>query len=189
MGIILDAVVGIIVLILLGLFVNIYNGLIVLNNNIKKAWADIDVLLQQRHDELGKLIDTVSGYMKYEKGVMTQITQLRSAWMTTPQNDVQAKMQTSNQISAALKSIFATFENYPDLKANASFQQLQARISEIETQIADRREFYNNAVNMFNIRIKVIPYNFFSGALGYQTQPLFSVPEDVRQDVKVQFDQ
>ncbi len=185
----LEIGVGVIGLIIVGTIFVIYNSLVVLRNNISKAWSDIDVLLQQRHDELGKLIDTVSGYMKYEKGVLTSVTQLRSAWISTPQQNVSQKMEMSNKISAALKSIFAVAENYPDLKANASFQQLQDRISGIETQIADRREFYNDSVNQFNIKIQQIPYNTIAGALGYTKQLLFEAPPEAKADVKVKFDQ
>lgn len=188
MSVLLDAGIAIIVIIIVAIFFIIYNGLVVLSNNIKKAWANIDVLLQQRHDELGKLIDTVSGYMKYEQGLQTQVTQLRTAWMQTPA-DVQSKIDNSNQISQALKSIFATAENYPNLKADEGFMQLQQRISGIETSIADRREFYNDTVNTYNIRIKQVPYNMVAGMVHYQQQPLYNPPEEEKQDVKIDFNQ
>jgi len=179
--------VGIILVIIIGLIIVIYNTLVTLNNNVKKAWSNIDVLLQKRHDMLTKLIDSVSGYMKYEKGVMTQITQLRSAWESIPQDDVQSKINTSNQISAALKSIFAVAENYPDLKADNNFMQLQQSITDIETQIADRREFYNQAVNDLNIKTQQFPYNIFAGLMHFKSMPLFQATEEEKQDVKISF--
>ncbi|MEM0094797.1 MAG: LemA family protein [Candidatus Micrarchaeaceae archaeon] len=185
MDILLYGTVGIIVAVIVIIFVIIYNTLVSLKRNADKAWANIDVLLQKRHDALTKLIDTVSSYMKYEKGLMTQITQLRSAWMNIPQGDVQSKINTSNQISSALKSIFAVAENYPDLKANNSFIQLQQSILELESQIADAREFYNDSVTQFNIRIHQIPYNFLAGSLGYKTMPLFQAPPEKKADVKI----
>jgi len=185
LGILLYGIIGIIVLVVVVIFVIIYNTLVSLKRNADKAWANIDVLLQKRHDALTKLIDTVSSYMKYEKGLMTQITQLRSQWMNIQQNDVQSKINTSNQISSALKSIFAVAENYPDLKANDSFMQLQQGIMELESQIADAREFYNDSVTQFNIRMNQIPYNMFAGMLSYKALPLFNVPPEEKADVKI----
>jgi LemA protein len=176
---------GIIVAIVVVIFVIMYNALVTLKNNVSKAWANIDVLLEQRHDELGKLVDTVAGYKKYEQTILTQLTSLRTAWMNAPKDDVQARIDASNQITQALKTIFATTENYPDLKANTSFMQLQDRISQLETEIAGRREFYNDSVNQYNIKINVIPYNIFSGMLGYKPMPLFQVPEEAKEDVKI----
>ncbi|MCL4372065.1 LemA family protein [Candidatus Marsarchaeota archaeon] len=188
MSLLLYAIVGLAVIIIAGLVIVIYNSLVALRNNAKKAWADIDVLLEKRHDALGKLIDAVSGYMKYEKGLMTQLTQLRSQWMDLPQGDVQAKMNASNQVSSALKSVFAVAENYPDLKANNSFIQLQQSILTLESQIADRREFYNQSVTDLNIRIQQFPYNLLAGAMGFSAMTLFQVPEEAKADVKINFD-
>lgn len=181
----LTAAIVIIIIAALGIFAGMYNTLVTLKNNVNKAWANIDVLLEQRHDELGKLVDTVKGYKKYEATLLTRITALRTQWMNTPKDNVKARIDANNQITQALKSIFATAENYPDLKANNSFIQLQTRISEIETEIAGRREYYNDSVNQYNIKINVIPYNFFSGMLNYRPLPLFQVPEETRADVKI----
>jgi LemA protein len=188
MSLLLYAIVGLVVIIIAGLVIVIYNSLVALRNNAKKAWADIDVLLEKRHDALGKLIDTVSSYMKYEKGLMMQLTQLRSQWMNLPQGDVQAKMNASNQVSSALKSVLAVAENYPDLKANNSFIQLQQSIQTFESQIADRREFYNQSVTDLNIRIQQFPYNLLARAMGFSAMTLFQVPEETKADVKINFD-
>ena len=185
--IIILVAIGLVVLAFLGYFVIVYNSLVRLKNNIKKSWATIDVLLKQRTDELTKLIDTVKGYMKFEKNVLTDITKARTAIMraeTIPQ-----KAKADGMLSAALKTLFAVAENYPKLEANTSFIQLQGRISGIENELADRREFYNDSVNEYNIRIQSFPDMIVAGILGY-TQPevMFKVEEADRKDVKVSFE-
>lgn len=181
---IIEAAVGIIVIVLFGVFVVIYNTLIMLKNNVTKAWSNIDVLLEKRHDLIGKLVDTVKGYMKYERSVLTQLTAMRTSW-TDVQNDnnVQNKIDTSNQITGTLKTLFADIENYPDLKADTTVLELQKALEQIENEIADRREFYNDTVNEYNIKIKVIPFNFFSGMLHYTAQPFFQAPNEAKQVV------
>jgi LemA protein len=155
-----------------------------LKNNVSKAWANIDVLLEKRHDLIGKLVDTVKGYMKYEKTVLTKLTAMRTSWAGVQGNDnVQNKIDTSNQITGTLKTLFADVENYPDLKADGTFLELQKALEEIENEIADRREFYNDTVNEYNIKIKVIPFNFFSRMLHYTPQPFFQAPEEAKQVV------
>jgi LemA protein len=166
--------------------VSIYNSLIRLKNDIDKAWANIDVLLKQRHDELPKLIDTCKGYMQYEQKTFELITEARSAYQNakTPP----AKAQADNMMTGALKSLFAVAENYPELKANNDFMQLQARISEIEERIADRREFLNDSVNTYNIRIQQFPDMILAGIMNLQQRDFFKATEEDRQDVKVSFD-
>ncbi|MDE1761964.1 MAG: LemA family protein [Candidatus Micrarchaeota archaeon] len=183
--VLLEIGIGVVVIIIGGILVIIWNTLVMMKNNVAKAWANIDVLLEQRHDELGKLIDTVKGYKNYEKTILTKLTGLRTKWMSIPKDDIQGKADASNQISQALKSIFATSENYPDLKADQSFLQLQTRISELETQIAERREFYNDSANEYNIKIAQIPYVMFANGMGYKPVQLFQVPDASKQDVKV----
>ena len=170
-----------------GYFVIVYNSLVRLKNNIKKSWANIDVLLKQRTDELTKLIDTVKGYMKFEKNVLTDITKARTAIMkaeTIPQ-----KAKADGMLSSALKNLFAVAENYPKLEANTSFIQLQGRISGIENELADRREFYNDSANEYNIRIQSFPDMIVARMLGY-TQPevMFKAKEAEKKDVKVSFE-
>ncbi len=176
---------GLLVIILIGYFISIYNSLIRLKNNIEKAWSNIDVLLKQRHDELTKLLATVKGYMAHEKGVLTGITKARTAFLDA--QTVGDKAKADNMMAGALKSLFAVAENYPDLKADRSFGQFQERISEIEDHIADRREFYNDSVNTFNIRIEQIPHVFVARMLGYISRELFKVDAADRQDVDISF--
>ena len=179
------AVVVFVVLGLIGYFVGIYNGLIQVRNNADKAWANIDVLLKQRHDELPKLIETCKGYMKYEQSVLEKVTQARTAFMNA--GTVDDKTKAENLLNQSLKTLFAVSENYPDLKANQNFLQLQNRISGLENEIADRREFFNESVNIYNIRIQQLPDVFIANALGYARRSLLEIPKEETKDVKIQF--
>ncbi len=176
----------VVVLVVVGVFVyliTIYNSLVRLKNDIDKAWANIDVLLKQRHDELPKLIETCKGYMQYEQKTFQLITEARTAFMKA--GTVSEKAQADNMITGALKSLFAVSENYPELKANNNFMQLQKRISELEEKIADRREFFNDDVNTYNIRIQQLPDVFLARMMNLQHHDLFKVAEEDRQDVEV----
>jgi LemA protein len=185
-GLMVVIVVALIALIIIGYVVGIYNSLVRLKNDIQKSWANIDVLLKQRADELPKLIASVKGYMKHEKGVLTDLTEARTAFLKATSMSAKAKADTA--ISGALKSLFAVAENYPNLKANENFLQLQSRISEIENQLADRREFYNDACNTYNIRIQSFPAKIVAKSFGHtQAQEMFKATEAERKDVKVEF--
>lgn len=185
----IEMIIGIVIVLLIvifvGYFISIYNSLVRLKHNIEKSWSNIDVLLKQRTDELTKLMASVKGYMAHEKGVLTQLTEARTAFMNA--TSVKENAQADAGMTAALKSLFAVAENYPDLKANDTFLQFQGRISDIENQIADRREFYNDSVNTFNIRIEQIPYVFIANMLHYEKNDLFKVEESDRRDVEVTF--
>jgi len=176
----------VVILAVVGIFVyliTIYNSLVRLKNDIDKAWANIDVLLKQRHDELPKLIETCKGYMQYEQKTFQLITEARTAFMKA--GSVGEKAQADNMISGALKSLFAVAENYPELKANNNFMQLQKRISELEEKIADRREFFNDDVNTYNIRIQQLPDVFIAHLMSLQRKDLFKDSEEDRSDVEV----
>ncbi len=164
-------------------FITIYNSLVRLKNDIDKAWANIDVLLKQRHDELPKLIETCKGYMQYEQETLQKVVQARNAFSQA--STVGQKAQADNMITAALKSLFALSESYPDLKTNNNFMQLQNRITELEEKIADRREFFNDDVNTYNIRIQELPDVFVAKLIGLARRDLFKVAEADRQDVEV----
>lgn len=167
-------------------FVTIYNELIVVSKNIDKAWANIDVLLKQRHDEIPKLISVCEGYMKYERETLEKITLARTACIQA--KNVGESSQAEGDLARSLKTLFAVAENYPDLKASQNFTQLQQRISYLESQIADRREYYNDSVNNYNIRINQIPDLFVARMLNMQSRDLFKITEEDRQDVNVKFD-
>jgi len=182
-------VIGLVVILVLVALVfytiSIYNSLVRLKNDIDKAWANIDVLLKERHDELPKLIATCKGYMQYEQKTFELVTEARSAYQKA--TTVPEKAQADSMITGALKSLFAVTENYPELKANNNFMQLQQRITELEERIADRREFFNDSVNVYNIRIQQVPDVFLAGLMHLERRDLFKAAEDDRQDVEVKF--
>ncbi len=142
----------------LGYIVVIYNNLVSLKHNVSKAWANIDVLLKQRHDELPKLVETCKQYMKFEQETLENVMQARSSVANAQQRgDIPALGQAEGALRLGLGSLFAVAEAYPDLKADSTFQHLQARITGLENAIADRREFYNESVNNNNVRIEQFP--------------------------------
>lgn len=164
---------------------SLYNSLVRLKNDIDKASANIDVLLKERHDELPKLIDTCKGYMQYEQKTFDLIAEARSAGLkasTTGQ-----KAQADNMLTGALKSLFAVAENYPELKANASFADLEQRSTALEERIADRREFFNDNVNVYNTRIQQIPDAFLARFMNLQPRDLYEAAPEDRRDVEVKF--
>lgn len=138
--------------------VMVYNGLVVCKNNVAKAWANIDVLLKQRHDELPKLIDTCKQYMQYEQETLEKVIKARSQVISASESqNLPALDLAESQLRKGVGALFALAESYPELKANEQFQHLHARITGLENGIADRREFYNESVNIYNIRIEQFP--------------------------------
>jgi LemA protein len=175
-----------VVILVFGYAIGIYNSLIRLKNNIKKAWSNIEVLLKQRADELPKLINTVKGYMKHEQGVLENITKARSAMMSA--TTMKEKAKADNVLTGALKTLFAVAENYPTLKANENFMQLQGRITGIENELADRREFYNDSTNTYNIKIQSFPDMIIARMFGHTVpQEMFKATGEDKKDVKVEF--
>ena len=165
--------------------VGLYNTLVRLSNNIDKAWSNIDVILKQRHDELPKLVKVCNSYMTHERETMERVTSARSVYSLSTSVDEKAKAE--NQLTRALGRLFAVAEQYPDLKANQDFLNLQQRISGLENTIADRREFYNESVNIYNIRIEQIPAVWVAQQTGYRARPLLTVAESDRTDVELAF--
>jgi len=165
--------------------VGIYNTLVRLSNNIDKAWSNIDVILRQRHDELPKLVDVCNSYMKHERETLEGVTKARSACIRGASVDDKAKAE--NELTTALGKLFAVAEQYPDLKANQEFLNMQQRISALESTIADRREFYNDSVNLYNIRIEQIPAIWVAQQTGYRARPLLTVAQSDREDVRLAF--
>ncbi|HOL21361.1 MAG TPA: LemA family protein [bacterium] len=186
MGMIIIAFVAFVVIGIFLYFVSIYNGLIKLRRDIDKNWSNIDVLLKQRHDEITKLVKVCEGYMKYERETLEKIVGLRTEYLKA--SSVEDKEKIDTAITGALKTIFAVAESYPDLKANNNFIQLQNRISEIENMIADRRELYNESVNVYNIRIHQIPDMIVAGMLNYKDRPLFEATPEEKKDVDIKFE-
>ncbi|MDP9159135.1 MAG: LemA family protein [Acidobacteriota bacterium] len=165
--------------------VTIFNGLVALKNDIDKAWANIDIMLKQRHDELPKLLEVCKGYMSFERDTLQKVTAARNMYQQA--QSVGDKAQADQSMSSALRGFFAVAENYPELKANNNFMQLQKRITDLESQIADRREFYNDSVNTFNIRIQQVPDTFVASFMNVAPKPLFKVDEADKADVPMTF--
>ncbi|MFQ5443192.1 MAG: LemA family protein [Nitrospinales bacterium] len=164
-------------------FFIIYNGLVSLKENIKKAWANIDVILKQRHDELPKLISVCESYAEFEKGILNRLMEAREKYLRA--GSVGKKAEASGEISMGLRDLFALAENYPDLKSNNNFMDLQKRISHLEESLADRREFYNDSVNNYNIRIQQIPDVLVAGFMNLRQAEMFKITVEERRDVKI----
>src|SRR5712671_5409924 len=163
----------------------LYNELVRLRNDNDRAWANIDGLLKQRHDEIPNLVETVKGYMQHEQQTLVAVTQARAASMNAA--SIGQKAQADLAMTGALRGLFAVAENYPQLKANENFLKLQARISELEERIADRREFFNDDVNTYNTRIGQTPEVFVASFMELKPRAFFKVSDEDRRLVEVKF--
>ncbi|ARU90763.1 LemA family protein [Pseudomonas sp. M30-35] len=183
----LTSIVFIVIIVLLaGYAVTLYNGLVRLKHSISKAWANIDVMLKQRHEELPKLVETCKQYMQHERTTLEQVVVARQAVSKArEQGDVPALGKAESGLRAGLGQLFALAENYPELKANESFQHLQQRISGLENGIADRRELYNEAVNLNNVRIEQFPDVLVARAMGFKSGDLLQFSEAEKADVSI----
>ena len=182
-------IIFILVLILFSLiswFLTVYNGLIQVKENIKKSWANIDVLLMQRSDEIPKLVKVLKSFVKHEKKMFDSIMEARSFYLGA--SSVSEKADADNEMSSALKSIFALSEAYPELKSNDNFLKLQERISGLENDIADRRELYNESVNNYNIRIQSLPDALIANSMNLAAEEMFKVVEKKKKDVDIDLD-
>ena len=167
-------------------FVMIYNNLVQIKHNVSKAWANIDVLLKQRHDELPKLVETCKQYMKFEQETLERVMEARSkVFAAREAQNIGALGQAEGTLRASLGNLFALAEAYPDLKTNQTFQQLQARVSSLENAIADRREFYNESVNINNVRIEQFPDSIVAALFSFRPMQLLRFSEQETQDVSV----
>jgi LemA protein len=161
----------------------IYNGLVRLRNDSNRAWANIDVLFKQRHDEIPNLGETVKGYLQHERQTLVAVTQARAASISAA--SIGQKAQANLMLTGALRGLFAVAQNYPQLKANENFLRLQNRISELEERIADRREFFNDDVNAYNTRIRQVPEVFLANLMALKPRELFTVSDEDRKLVEV----
>jgi LemA protein len=166
-------------------FIRVYNQLVMMRNNVDKSFANIDVLLKQRADEIPNLIKVVKESMNYERSVLEELTKLRTHYLNT--NDLDEKIALNNNMDKIMKSIFAVSENYPTLKANNNFISLQQRVSELENLIADRRELYNESVNIYNIGIKEFPPVILAKIVGYHQLNLLTISEEEKEYHGIQF--
>ena len=163
-----------------------YNGLVQSRNKVKNAWSQIDVQLQRRFDLIPNLVEAVKGYMDHEKDTLTKVTELRSSWANA--TTINEKAELDNQLSGALKTIMAISENYPELKANQNFSELQEELRSTENKISYARQFYNDSVTMYNTKLEVVPTNLIASMFNFQPEELFKTDsEEARQNVKVDF--
>jgi LemA protein len=178
-------IVLLIIAILAILVIALYNGLIRLKNKCEEAWADIDTQLKRRYDLIPNIVETVKGYASHEAETLEKVVAARTAAMgATGMKDKQAA---ENMLTGALKSIFALAENYPELKANASFLDLQKTLKEIEEHIQMSRRYYNGTVRDFNTKMQVFPNNVIAGPLGFKDREFFEADEDEKENVEVSF--
>ncbi len=162
-----------------------YNSLIRAKNEVENSWAQIDVQLKRRYDLIPNLVETVKGYMKHEKQVLENITKARAAVMDA--KGVAEKAEASNQLSATLKSLFAVAENYPKLRANENFMQLQEELTGTENKISYARQHYNDSVMMYTNKIQTFPTNIIANLFNFGKKEMFTAPEEERKAVKVKF--
>ena len=176
-----------VIVVLIAIFViSTYNGLVRSRQKVKNAWSQIDVQLQRRFDLIPNLVETVKGYMGHESEVLEKVTSLRTSWASA--KTVEDKAKIDNELSGALKTIMAVSENYPDLKANQNFADLQASLKETENKIAYSRQFYNDSVTMYNTKLEVFPSNFVASMFNFKPESLFEVESgEARKNVKVDF--
>jgi len=164
----------------------LYNNLVQVKHNVSKAWANIDVLLKQRHDELPKLIETCKQYMQFEQETLQKVVDARSKVSAARESqDIRALGPAEASLRASIGSLFAVAEQYPDLKTNQTFLQLQSRISGLENAIADRREFYNESVNINNVRIEQFPDTIIAGMFSFRPAQLLEFDGAEKTDVDV----
>lgn len=176
-------VLGIIVLLVIWLWAT-YNGLVKSKIRADEALSDITVQMKRRLDLIPNILETVKGYAKHEKEVLEDVTKARTAAMSVPEGDIHKQAEADNALSATLKSLFAVSENYPDLKANQNFIQLQEELVDTEDKIQASRRFYNANVRDFNTKIKVFPTNMIAGMLGFKDYEFFEVDDEEKSQVE-----
>ena len=176
--------IAIIVIVLLVIFK--YNNLVTSRQKVRNAWSQIEVQLQRRFDLIPNLVEVVKGYMVHESDVLNKVTELRTSWSKA--SSVSEKSELNNELSGALKTIMAVSENYPDLKANQNFSQLQEELKNTEDKISFSRQFYNDTVTMYNTATEVFPSNIIAGIFGFKAEELFKLDDvEAKKNVKVDF--
>ncbi|MAF79732.1 hypothetical protein CL629_01490 [bacterium] len=181
-------VIGVVLIVVLW-FIGTYNRFVRLRNRVDEAWSDIDVQLKRRANLIPNVIETVKGYAKHEEGVFTKVTDARTRVMDAEKKgDVKGTAQAENMLSGALKTLFAVSENYPDLKANANFLDLQRELADTENKIQASRRFYNTNVKELNVKIDSVPSNVVASMIGVKKREYFEVEEEgERKPTKVSF--
>ena len=178
-------ILGVLALIIIAV-IGIYNSLVSRRNRIDEAWSDIEVQMKRRYDLIPNVVETVKGYAAHEKGVLENVTQARNMAMGAKTADEHAKAE--NMLSSTLKTLFAVSENYPDLKANANFLDLQRELADTENKIQAARRFYNSTIMDYNTMIQSFPSNLLAGVFGFTAREFFNLEEEAaKQPVRVQF--
>lgn len=175
----------VVLVIIIGWVISTYNGLVQLRNKVKNAFAQIDAQLQRRFDLIPNLVETVKGYAGHEKEVLENVAASRSGYMKASSNE--QKLEMNNQLTSTLKTLFAVAESYPDLKANTNFMSLQKELSETEDKLVYARQFYNDAVTIYNNKIQMFPGNLIAGIFGFKEEALFDAVDEANQAPRVQF--
>lgn len=179
--------IALIIIILLVIYIiATYNGLVSSRQKVKNSWSQMDVQLQRRFDLIPNFVETVKGYMTHESETFSKIAELRTSWAKA--GTVSEKAELNNQLSSALKTIMAVSENYPDLKANQGFINLQNELQNTEDKISFSRQFYNDSATMYNTKLEMFPSNIIAGMFNFSAEPLFEAESDeARKNVKVDF--
>lgn len=178
-------IIGLLIIVVMFFIVSIYNKLVMLKLNTNKSFANIDVLLKQRAEEIPNLIKVLKENIRYEEATLTKLTKLRTDFLNA--SNVDDKVKASNEINATMKSIFLVSENYPELKSNTNFMRLQQRVSEVENAIADRREYFNESINMYNIGIKEFPALILAKLIFYKEKELLQISDEEKKYDGIKF--
>src|SRR3989338_4904946 len=182
--IVLYVVIAVVIILALWLLTT-YNSLVTLRNRVKEAWSQIDVQLKRRSSLIPNLVEAVKGYVKHEKGVLTEVTKARTALMGA-KNPHEAA-EADNMLTGALKSLFAVAEAYPNLRASENFKQLQDELSDTETKVAASRQFYNTNVLDLNNSLETVPSSFVGQMFGFKKEDFFKATEEEKKDIQVKF--
>jgi len=178
----------VIIVILVGWIIGIYNGLVRLRNEMKNAWSQIDVQLKRRYDLIPNLIETVKGYAKHERETLDAVVKARQQAINVSADNLEQKAQAENMLSQTLRSLFALAESYPDLKANQNFLALQEELTSTENKIGFARQFFNDAVMRLNNKIQMFPSSIIAGMFGFREGQFFELAEAAQREApKVQF--
>ena len=185
-GVVALFAIGLVVIVVLYLVVAVYNDVVALRNRIDKAWANIEVVLQQRHDQLPNLLNAVRGVMAFEQEVLTRVTEARARY--SPSAPVAEQAATSEATSSAVRQLFAVVERYPEVRSATNVLELQEEIERLESMIADRRELYNDQVFRYDTRIQQVPATFLASVFGWTARPFFDGEDaaDVRPEVSLE---
>ena len=178
-------IIAVVVVAILLFVVSTYNGLVGLRNKVRDQFSQIDVQLKKRSDLVPNLVETVKGYSKHESETLEKVIQARNTYLSAGTPD--EKMKSSGELSQAISKLFALAESYPDLKANTNFLDLQTQLKEIEDKISYARQFYNDAVLMFNNKIEMFPSNIIAGMFHFTKETFFEASEEERKNVEVKF--